>query len=704
MSESRNKDYINFIFKKSINDLGKYNVGEKQFQNINEIIDKLLRSENLLRDLYILYHIKEFRNTGKYLIYILKKLDDNLITFDNLTQNAKEDSEFIHKEFLKYLSGERSESVKVNNKKVFDLNGITEEDNSGNEIIDVESELIKQDQLTEIIDEEDDEEMMTFKQNYMELIQSEEENDNVAFILPGLENEEQTSAEGMVEEDPESDLPEMPDLNENDLTESEVDKTNVNANTIAVNDNVKESLSVDENLKSKSEENTSGKNSTQEEDENVSNSGDLSEGNHEVNYNKPKDLNYDDSGEYFIIKKVLPAAGINNSEESDEDTEDTEDTEELNTNDSDISKEEPMNDPAGDYENSEQEEKMNLNSDIQEELNKYEKELKEKLLDSASGHKEGSGESGYSDESVRSTDSEKEEYIVEQKANEEFIEFETEIKSLNGKLNSEFDSLIYIITAKIDNEEERNNIISNIRDISDNLELNSKEMSLEIISNIYQAIRLSFEKIAKGKYDITESTLNLFKQGLILVSNLIKGEDYFGYKNILKSIENIRKGLIEENKKREEFIKQRDLKKEIETKLDERFPEEDQKEKLINLKKLIKDTDENFKALYKIEGEFQIYEALRSLSTNLNNLKETVLIAKDLKLTKMVQLSEAGYIFLKFLNSYRINPVTDDIKEIFSYFIYNMKALIIDKEVEDQDVFISYLNDPVKIFNKIKKN
>ena len=221
MSESRNKDYINFIFKKSINDLGKYNVGEKQFQNINEIIDKLLRSENLLRDLYILYHIKEFRNTGKYLIYILKKLDDNLITFDNLTQNAKEDSEFIHKEFLKYLSGERSESVKVNNKKVFDLNGITEEDNSGNEIIDVESELIKQDQLTEIVDEEDDEEMMTFKQNYMELIQSEEENDNVAFILPGLENEEQTSAEGMVEEDPESDLPEMPDLNENDLTESE---------------------------------------------------------------------------------------------------------------------------------------------------------------------------------------------------------------------------------------------------------------------------------------------------------------------------------------------------------------------------------------------------------------------------------------------------------------------------------------------------
>ncbi|MFZ1322076.1 MAG: hypothetical protein WAT71_11025 [Ignavibacteria bacterium] len=700
MSERRNKDYINFIFKKSVSDLGKYNVGEKQFQTLQDIIDKLLRSENLIRDLYILYHIKEFRNTGKYLIYILKKLDDNLITFDNLTQNAKEDSEFLHKEFLNYLSGERSEALRINSRKVFDLHGITEdEDYSGNEIIDVESELIKQDQLTEIIDEEDDEEMMTFKQNYMELIQSEEENENAAFVLPGLENEEQASLEGMSEEDPEFDLP---GIKENKLSESGDEKAQ--NNTTDVNEQEKENFSVDENLQPKSEESASGENSIQEEEDKESNSGDLSEVDREVNNNsndKPKDLSYDDSGEYFIIKKVLPAAGINKSEESDNDNEDTE---ELNIKNSDIYKEEFKNEHVKEYENSDQEEKINLNSDIQEELNKYEKELKEKLLDHAINHNAGTTKSDNSDESVKSNGHEEDEEIKEEKTtNEEFIKFESEIKSLNGKLNSEFDSLIYIITAKIDNEEERNNIINNIRDISDNLELTSKEMSLEIISNIYQAVRLSFEKIAKGKYDITESTLNLFKQGLILVSNLIKGEDYFGYKNILKSIENIRKGLIEENKKREEFIRQRDLKKEIETKLDERFPEREQKEKLIKLKKLIKDTDENFKDLYKIEGEFQIYEALRSLSSNLNNLKEAVLIAKDLKLTKMVQLSEAGYIFLKFLNSYRINPVTDDIKEIFSYFIYNMKALIIDKEVEDQDVFISYLNDPVKIFNKIKK-
>ena len=376
MSERRNKDYINFIFKKSVSDLGKYNVGEKQFQTLQDIIDKLLRSENLIRDLYILYHIKEFRNNGKYLIYILKKLDDNLITFDNLTQNAKEDSEFLHKEFLNYLSGERSEALRINSRKVFDLHGITEdEDYSGNEIIDVESELIKQDQLTEIIDEEDDEEMMTFKQNYMELIQSEEENENAAFVLPGLENEEQASLEGMSEEDPEFDLP---GIKENKLSESGDEKAQ--NNTTDVNEQEKENFSVDENLQPKSEESASGENSIQEEEDKESNSGDLSEVDREVNNNsndKPKDLSYDDSGEYFIIKKVLPAAGINKSEESDNDNEDTE---ELNIKNSDIYKEEFKNEHVKEYENSDQEEKINLNSDIQEELNKYEKELKENFL------------------------------------------------------------------------------------------------------------------------------------------------------------------------------------------------------------------------------------------------------------------------------------------------------------------------------------
>ena len=69
----------------------------------------------------------------------------------------------------------------------------------------------------------------------------------------------------------------------------------------------------------------------------------------------------------------------------------------------------------------------------------------------------------------------------------------------------------------------------------------------------------------------------------------------------------------------------------------------------------------------------------------------------------MGQLSEASYIFLKFLQNYRINPATDESKEIFGYIIHNMKSIIMNKTVEDLDLFISYLNDPVKIFSKKNK-
>jgi hypothetical protein len=228
-------------------------------------------------------------------------------------------------------------------------------------------------------------------------------------------------------------------------------------------------------------------------------------------------------------------------------------------------------------------------------------------------------------------------------------------------------------------------------------------MSLEIISNIYQTITLSFEKISESKYDISESTLNLFKKGLSLVLSLIKGDDYYGYKDILKSIENIRNSLIEEKQKRETYLKRLQEKLDIENNLNKKYPSDTQKEKVSILKQIIKSTEQNFKLLEKISGEYQIYEALRSLSGNLNNFKDIVKLSKDLQMRKLVQLAEASYIFLKFLQNYRINPVTIESTEIFNYIIYNLKSLVVGKSVDDIDLFISYLNDPVKIFSKTDK-
>ncbi|MBS1517751.1 MAG: hypothetical protein JSS91_06660 [Bacteroidetes bacterium] len=692
MPERRKTDYLNYIFRSTVSDLAKYNLSEDQLRMLNDIFSKLLKSDNLLRDLYILHHIKEFGNTGKYLIYVLKKLEDNIIRFDNLTQNAKQDTGFLKSEILKIFSVSEEKSPEIK----FDLENLDDDSIHEDEILDIESELSEKDRPELSGADDEDEEMMIFKKNYMELIKSEEESENAAFELPGIEDISYVTGElnsvdtsevtsGEKYEDPENDLPD----------------TELNSG-VGISGNIQTEIPYED--KTDTED-------IREQEEKTTEAQDT--GTDTVKGNKGPELNYDETEEYFVIKKIIPTgtAGIDDSSESEKE----ENTEENGSGKSqseiageerltrqNISPEEEMHEENPESAQTDihgkedviSDEKARLDSEIQEELNNYEKELKEKLLFSSIEFKK-----------TEKKVSDQEEVPGEDlTANEEFLNFENQIKSLNGKLNSEFDSLIYIVSAKIDNEEERGSIINNIREISENLESESKEMSLEIISNIYQAIRLSFEKISRGKYDITESTLNLFKHGLTLVSNLIKGDDYFGYKNILKSIENIRTGLIEENKKREEYRKQKEEKKQIATRLDEKFPEEMQKEKVSRLKKLIRDTDQNFKDLYNIEGEFQIYEALRSLSSNLTNLKEAVLLAKELGLKKMVQLAEAGYIFLKFLQSYRINPVTDDIREIFSFFIYNMKAIIIDKEVEDQDVFISYLNDPVKIFNQFKKN
>ena len=53
---------------------------------------------------------------------------------------------------------------------------------------------------------------------------------------------------------------------------------------------------------------------------------------------------------------------------------------------------------------------------------------------------------------------------------------------------------------------------------------------------------------------------------------------------------------------------------EIDNQINQRFPEESQKAKIAVLKQLIRETETKFKSFEKITGEFQIYEALRSLS------------------------------------------------------------------------------------------
>lgn len=606
MKENLKTDYIRFLLIKARKDLSKYNFTQTDLKVMNGLIERLIQSENLLFDLYVISNVKELKSFGKYLIFVLKKIEDNIISFDNLSQNLKADSEFIQNEILNFFSNPLLHETA---RPVYEeIEEEEQQKHSGNFTSDTNETNYKENTFEEPINKTADEsDISEFKKNYLELIQTEAGDDENVY-----------------------ELPQRVDKGRNDIAfeiPEDVSAKEVTEEKISTGANLGNEISVDTETETGDEIFT-----TKEEPGSAKNKVNISEIEFETEENK----NY---SEEFINKEKEDNSGF----------------EEI---------------PWG-------ESRIQLSDEIQEELNTYEEE--------------------------QSGTEEIEENAEIQTTNAIFLEYENEIKEKNHVLSSEFDKMIALLLCSQPDEGERNLAIRNILVSSIQLENISRKMSLEVISNIYQAITLSFEKISEGRYDLSESTLNLFKKGLELVISLIKGDDYFGYKDILKSIENIRNALLEEKEKREAYRKQLKEKQEQEINLINHYPEDSQKSKFELLKKLIKDTEKKFNQIGEISGEYQIYEALRSLSSNLGNLKEIVKISKELNLKKLIQLTEASYIFLKFLQNYRINPVTVESKEVFGYIVYNLKSLVMGNETEDIDIFISYLNDPVKIFSKSGK-
>ena len=289
----------------------------------------------------------------------------------------------------------------------------------------------------------------------------------------------------------------------------------------------------------------------------------------------------------------------------------------------------------------------------------------------------------------------------DQLANAEFLEYEREVRICNSYLD---DELTKFSEGQLGDGEARQRSAIAIIEAAQLLEERSRHMSFELISNIYQSISLSFEKIIDGKYDISESTVLLLKQGLELIESLIRGEDYFLYKAALKSIENIRKNLTEEKKKREEYSARVRAKDEIQRELNTKYPLKEQRQIVNNVLSNIRNIESIFRSTDYADGEFHTYEALKILSGSLINFKNIVAFSKELDLQVLAKLSEAGYNFVKYLCNYRKDPATTENKEIFEYLVYSQKSLLLGRHVDDTEVFISYLNDPIKIFSKLKDN
>lgn len=682
MSDIRKYEYLHFLLQTIYREILRYDITESQRKILRGFIGKLTSSDDILRDLYMLTHVKNFKNIGRYLIFVLKKIEENVINFDNLLFNAEKDKTYLRNELLGNFSNPGlKKKLEPDHFAELPEEEIVFKKDEKSDI--EEDEEQPQDKAEEIVitNEEEPEEKFAGGGKYLELIRSEEQSE-IVFELP-FSGEESGAAfelpDEMIEEDIEftESKAEKNDVTENekpDIEEKENDETDI---ILEKNESaeIKESETLILNQNETTDE-------IQEEEEIIIESA--------------EDFYEDKESSFRIVSKI---SGMD--DDTDESTETGEEKLTLAEEEIQILNEEITGDDTGSFEKeipvtvkpeSENEEiysgkeaegRIELSEEIQEEI----KSFQEKPVEQEN------------EEEFEITEEVTEE-AEEPVTNAEFLEFEKEIEIKNNQLKNDFDIMIYLVKARPGEEEERNSIIKSIMEISEHLESKSRKMMLEIISNMYQTINLSFEKISDGKYDISESTLTLFKKGLDFIMGMIRGDNYYDYKDIFKSIENIRRKLIAEKQKREEYKKKIIEKQEIERRLNSKYPEDTQREKLSELRKIITDTENKFLMIEKISGEYRTYEALRSLSLCLINFKEIVKLSNELGMKTLSKLSESGYIFLKFLQGYRINPETEEIRETSRFIIKCMKALYMDKHPEDIELFISYLNDPVKILGK----
>jgi len=294
-----------------------------------------------------------------------------------------------------------------------------------------------------------------------------------------------------------------------------------------------------------------------------------------------------------------------------------------------------------------------------------------------------------------------------------------------------------------------------IMEISIELADLTRLLSFDLTADIFMTINLLFTKAINSPDLVNPEKIKLLSSSLLLVTCLIKGEDYLGYDELVDKIESLKEELkrpAEQPKKEPEpaetiKTETRPVKemgkmkgpevqeKEIKT-LETKAPEikeqelmpvagEDVKPEtveqpelivsekpqisrdseaqnidtvLFKMKYLVKEFEKNFTNLSNAEGKYSKFEMLDEID-NLNNLLRMLAkISAAVKNVDVLKLSEVSYVFLKFFKDYRMDLLDAEIQQIVKYIIFTYKMLLTDRKPEDFDILVQYLNNPVKIF------
>ena len=279
-------------------------------------------------------------------------------------------------------------------------------------------------------------------------------------------------------------------------------------------------------------------------------------------------------------------------------------------------------------------------------------------------------------------------------------EFETYEKFLFEKNKSIFDffgDLILINESAEPDIEMRDSILEEILKTVVELREYSGKMSFEVITGIYASLAYCFDLKFKDVI-VSLDNLGVFSKALKGVEDLILGNDLVGFDEVVGKLNYLRDDLAKLLADRENFEKKKYDFGEEESNVIREFKDSSEYDAFLILRDKISELEETFLVIADMKDKTYPFESIRKLSAAFAIFREIVNISRILELGKISHLAEAGYVFVKFVQNYRIDPFKQEVSETFKFLIYCFKLLYLDKPVKDYDTFVSFLNQPVKIF------
>lgn len=644
-----NIDYIKFVVAKVESGFLEYS-NSREYVKVITVLNSLKMADDILKELYILSGIKKLRRLTSYLIFMLKKVEAGSITLDNFMENYVTDRNYIDSYFqtfydLELIAPEEFIPEEIDTKFIIED---SEEPEEAPVYLLAETTFKVEELDNELVTEEFRE--STINENYespgdgyMKLADDLAENS-----IPEFDSNE------VFFDDRNEDVFNFPvtgSNNNSDIIQNTIeDNENLSGDTLFTDtDETPAELPVGPIPEEQTGLFESLKENTEENNENLA---DFFE-----------KLDSEETGEETLEDNtVFIETPFVDSEKETEDREDgfadfTDNIPEskilkdlIPVNEPDIKQETPSNDIAAE-----------TDKEVEEKLLAIEKETTEEVL------------------------------------NSEFLKYEKGLYEKNRLISGLLDDLILISESKDPDLEMRDAILQEIYPLIERLKEESEKLSFEIISGIYDSMKFCLD-IKFKELVVTKENIEVFKLSLAGIENLIKGDELKGFDKTIKELENIQNELNKLLADREDFEKKKYDFGEEESNLIKEFKDSSEYDAYIILREKITELEDTFQIIAGMKDKTYPFESLRKLSVTFALFREIVNIARVLEMNKVAHLAEAGYVFVKFVQNYRIDPFKDEVTEVFKYLIYSFKLIYLDKPVKDFDTFLSFLNDPVKIF------